>query len=187
MNILDYIILIPLLYFTVKGVLRGFIREILSLAGIILGTMLGIAFIPDVTKVLSHYLPNSRILPLVSFVLIFILVLIICNLLGWGLRFLLKKVFLGWFDRLMGGIFAVIKTVILAYIGIILLTFYVPAKAPLIAESVLAPWIIKSYQSIISLVSPDHYKNLKRKVLGEAGKINNIIFEKGKNDTPDKK
>ena len=180
MNILDYLILIPLLYLTVKGVLRGFIREAASLAGIILGIWLGNVFQPDVSKILSRFLSDSNYIPLLSLALIFVVILILCNLAGWGLRLVFKKVFLGWLDRLMGGVFAVLKTIFLAYVVIILLTFYVSVKSPLITESLLAPWIIKSYQSITGLVSPDHYKNWKKNILGRTSKINSIIFEKEK-------
>ena len=180
MNFLDYLILIPLIYFTVKGVLRGFIREIASLAGIILGIWLGNVFQPDVSKILSHYLPDSNFVPLISLAIIFVVILILCNLAGWGLHKLFKKVFLGWFDRFMGGVFAVLKTIFLAYVFIILLTFFVSTSTPLITESLLAPWIIKSYQSIVGLVSPDHYDNWKKKILGKTSKINSIIFEKEK-------
>ena len=182
MNFLDYIILIPLIYLTVKGILRGFIREAASLAGIVLGICLGNVFQPDVSKVLFRFLPGSNFVPLISLALIFVVILILCNLAGWGLRLLFKKVFLGWFDRLMGGVFAVLKTIFLAYVVIIILTFYVPAKGPLITESLLAPWIIRSYQAVIGLVSPDHYNNWKRKILGKTSRINSIIFEKEKND-----
>ena len=178
MNIIDYLILIPLVYLTVKGVLRGFIREVSSLAGIILGIWLGNVYQPDVSKLLYHYLPDSKFIPLISLALIFIVILILCNLAGWGLRLLFKKTLLGWFDRLLGGVFAVLKTIIIAYVAIIILTFYVSATGPLISESLLAPWIIRSYQSIISLVSPDQYENWKRKIIGKGSKINSIIFEK---------
>ena len=180
MNILDYIILIPLVYLTVKGVFRGFVREAASLAGIILGIWLGNIFQPDVSEVLSRYLGKSDFIPLISLALIFVVILILCNLAGWGLRFLFKKALLGWFDRLMGGVFAVLKTIFLAYAVIIILTFYVPARAPLITESLLAPWIIRSYQSIVGLVSPDHYKNWKKKILGKTGKVNSIILKEEK-------
>ncbi len=186
MNILDYIILIPLLYLTIKGIIRGLIREIASLAGIILGIWLGNVYQPEVSGVIEHYLPDTKLIPLISIALIFVLMVILCNLAGMGIRLIFKKVFLGWFDRVMGGFFAVIKTIFLAYVVIIMLTFYTPSNAPLISESVLAPWIIRSYQSIIDLVSPDHYEKWKKKILGEAGKINNIIFEKGKNAKPGK-
>jgi membrane protein required for colicin V production len=180
MNVLDYIILIPLVYLTVKGVLRGFVREAASLAGIILGIWLGNIFQPDVSAVLSRFLGKSDFIPLISIALIFVVVLILCNLAGRGLRLIFKKAFLGWFDRLIGGVFAVLKTIFLAYVVIIILTFYVPAKAPLITESLLAPWIIRSYQSIVGLVYPDHYNKWKKKILGKTGKVNSIIFEEEK-------
>lgn len=177
MNLLDYIIIATLIFFTIKGVLKGFIREIASLAGIILGIWLGILYIPKVTQILSGYVPDSRFLPLISFALIFAGVLILCNIIGWALRYFFKKVFLGWFDKLMGAVFAVLKTILLTYLVIVLLTFFVPAKAPLIAESVLAPWVIKSYQSVVRLVSPEHYKNLKKKISGEKEKVSKFLSE----------
>lgn len=177
MNLLDYIIIATLIFFTIKGVLKGFIREIASLAGIILGIWLGILYIPEVTQILSGYVPDSRFLPLISFALIFAAVLILCNIIGWALRYFFKKVFLGWFDKLMGAVFAVLKTILLTYLVIVLLTFFVPAKAPLIAESVLAPWVIKSYQSVVRLVSPEHYKNLKKKISGEKEKVSKFLSE----------
>ena len=186
MNVLDYIILIPLIYLTVKGIIRGFVREAASLAGVILGVWLGNVFQPEVSKILSRILSDSDFIPLISIALIFIVVLILCNLAGWGFRLLFKKGLLGWFDRLMGGVFAVLKTIFLSYVIIIILTFYVPTQAPLITESLLAPWIIKSYQSIVGLVSPDHYNNWKKKILGKTSKINSIIFEKEKNDKTNK-
>jgi membrane protein required for colicin V production len=186
MNILDYIILVPLLYLTIKGIIRGIIREVASLAGIILGIWLGMVYQQALSTVIRSYLPDNRFIPIISIALIFVLMVILCNLAGWGLKLIFKKVFLGWIDRLMGGVFAVIKTVFLAYVVIVIITFYMPQNAPLISESVLAPWIIKSYQKIIGLVSPDHYNNWKKKIIGQTGKINNIIFEKDKNDRPKK-
>ena len=182
MNLLDYIIIITLVFFTVKGVLKGFIREIASLAGIILGFWLGIRYIPEVTQFLSGYVPDSRFLPLISFALIFAAVLIICNVIGWALRLFFKKVFLGWFDKLMGAVLAVLKTILLTYFFIVILTFFVPAKAPLIADSLLAPWVIKSYQAMVLLVSPDHYKNLKKKILGQKEKISKALVDEIKKD-----
>lgn len=183
MNLLDYIIIITLLFFTVKGVLRGFIREISSLAGIILGIWLGNVFMPQVGNFLSGYIPDTGFLPLISFAFIFICVLVLCNLIGWGLRLLFKKVFLGWFDKLMGAGFAMLKTILLTYLIIVILTFFVPRKAPLIAESLLAPWVVRSYQSISSLISPDHYKNWRKKIMGKTDSVSKFISDQiKKND-----
>ena len=91
-----------MIYLLVKGLLRGFIREISSLAGIILGIWLGNLYQPRVTDLLRSYLPFTENIPLISFALIFAAILILFNLLGWIIKLLFKKIFLGWLDRTLG-------------------------------------------------------------------------------------
>jgi membrane protein required for colicin V production len=170
MNILDYIILVPLLYLTIKGIIRGIIREIASLAGIILGIWLGMIYQEDLSAVLRDYLPDNRFIPILSIALIFILMVILANIAGWGLKSIFRKLFLGWIDRVMGGVFAVVKTIFIAYFVLVILTFYMPRNAPLISESVRAPWLLKSAQRIIGVVSPDDYINWKKMILGRREK-----------------
>jgi membrane protein required for colicin V production len=175
MNLLDIIIIVTMIFLLVKGIFRGFIREIASLTGIILGIWLANHFQPQMTHFLRTYLPTSQYLPLMSFAIIFAFFLVLCNLLGWGLNIFFKKTFFGWVDKTLGGWLAVTKGVILTYLVIVLLTFYLPAKTPLIAESKLAPFIIKSYQSMIRLISPGHYENWKKRILGEKKEMGEII------------
>jgi membrane protein required for colicin V production len=178
MNLLDIIIIVTMTFLVVKGIMRGFIREIASLAGVILGIWLANLFQPQMTDFLKSYLPSNQFLPLISFAVIFVSILVLCNLLGWTLKLLFKKAFLGWVDRSLGACLAITKGVIITYLVIVILTFFLPAKTPLIAQSKLAPFIIKSYQSMISLISPDHYRNLKRKIMGEKKEKGKIISEK---------
>ncbi|MBN2032625.1 MAG: CvpA family protein [Deltaproteobacteria bacterium] len=167
MNILDISILCTMVFFLLRGIFRGFLREIASLAGIVLGILLGSLFQPQITDLLKAYVPDFYYLPLVSFVFIFTAVLIVSNLLGYALSRLFKKIFLGWVDRLLGVGLALTKGIILTYLIIVLLTFFLPAKAPLVANSKLAPWIIVSYQSMIRMISPERYETWKKRLLGE--------------------
>lgn len=174
MNLLDYIILIIVVYLLLKGIFHGFVREIASLAGIIAGIILSYIFLPDVTNFLKAYLPDTQVLPLISFAIIFIAVLTAFNILGWGGHELLKKAFLGWFDKGLGACLAIVKGIIIVYIGLVFLTFFLPAKTPLIAGSVLAPWVIRSYQSMSGLISPDFYQRCRKKIVGEIKKLDDI-------------
>ena len=178
MNILDYIIIIAMIYLIIKGILRGFIGEISSIVGIILGIWLGNLFQPRVTELLRPYIPFTDYIPLISFAAIFATILILFNLTGWALKLLFRKVFLGWLDRTLGACLAITKGVIVTYLVIVILTFFIPDKTPLIAESKLAPWIIRSYQSMISLISPDHYKHWKRKIAGEGQRVGEMLSGK---------
>jgi membrane protein required for colicin V production len=177
MNILDIIILVVMIFFIVKGVFRGLIREVASLSGIILGFWLANAFQPQVTALLKPHLPATQYLPIISFAAIFMIILVLCNVLGWAIKLFFDKVFLGWLDKTLGAGLAVLKGVILTYLVIVLLTFFLPARTPLIAESVLAPMIIVSYQSVVGLISPDHYEKWKEKLVGKAREMGSAAEE----------
>jgi membrane protein required for colicin V production len=170
MNLLDMIIIGAMIFFIVRGVWRGFFKEAGSLAGVILGIWLALRFEPRLTVFLKSHFSSGKLLSLISFAVIFFVVLVACNLAGWGLKILVKKAFLGWADRGLGAALAVLKGVILTYLVIVLLTFFLPAKAPLIARSRLAPVIVSSYQSIVGLISPGTYNRWKSKWLGSGEK-----------------
>jgi membrane protein required for colicin V production len=177
MNLLDIVIICVMVLLIVKGLLRGFIRETASLAGVVLGILLGHHFQPELSAHLKSYLPQTSLLPVISFSVIFGFVLISCNLLGYLVKLVFEKSFLGWLDRTLGLGLAVTKGVILTYLGIVLLTFFVPAKTPLIARSKLAPWIVVSYQSMVRLISPEHYERWKMTLLGEIPPGGRIVSE----------
>ena len=77
------------------------------------------------------------------------------------------KAFLGWLGRTFGAGLAILKGVIIIHLFMILLTFFLPSRAPLIAKSKLAPLIIVSYQSMTRLIYPDLYQKLKDSISGK--------------------
>ena len=177
MNILDFIIIGLLVFLVVKGIFRGFFREVSSLAGIIVGLIVGNYYHPQMANLLKPNIPFEKFLPVVSFVIIFLMVFIAFNLLGILLHYLFKKFFIGWFDRGLGIGFALVKGVILSYLLIVLLTFFMPATAPMIAKSKTARVVIITYQSVSKLISPDIYKIWKQRIYAESKKLGKVISE----------
>jgi len=178
MNPLDLAIIAVMVFFIVRGVFRGFFREIGSLAGVILGIWLSVHYQPQMTSYLKAYVPTLKYLPLISFGLIFVIVLVLCNLTGLALKMMMKRLLFGWADRGLGVALAILKGIILTYLGIVLLTVFMPSKAPLMAKSKLAPLIISSYQSMFSLTSPGSYEKWKQKFLGEKKKTDSAVPKK---------
>lgn len=180
MNLLDICIILIMIFLIVRGIFRGFVMEVASLAGVILGIFLGFRLHPQITGYLRPYLPSFDMiaLQLISFAIVFFVVLILCNATGWVLKIILNKTSLGWTDKALGAGLAVLKGVIITYLAIVILTFFVPSKAPLVARSKLAPWIISSYQSVITLVSPNTYQKWKRRFIGQKEKNNKVVSKK---------
>ena len=166
MNPLDLVIIAVMVFFIIRGLFRGFFREIGSLAGVILGIWLAVQYQPQMANYLKAYVPTLKYLPLISFGLIFVIVLVLCNLAGLALKMMMKKLLFGWADRGLGVTFAILKGIILTYLVIVLLTVFMPSKAPLMAKSKLAPLIISSYQSMVGLTSPGSYEKWKQKFMG---------------------
>ncbi len=180
MNLLDIIIVIIMIFLIVRGTFRGFFMEIASLAGVVLGILFGLQFTPQMSQSLRPYIPSFDLfaLQLISFAIVFAVILVVCNLCGRGLRILLKKTVLSWTDKGLGAGLAVLKGIVITYLAIVILTFFVPSKAPLVARSRLAPVIISSYQSIICVISPSTYQNWKRRFIEQKNKINKVVSKK---------
>lgn len=167
MNLLDIAILAVMIFLVVRGIMRGFFREVASLAGVVCGIWLGIVYQPEAEAYLEPYLGGISFLPLLAFGIIFTVVLCSCNLVGWLLKVLVNKLFFGWADRSLGAGLAVLKGIILTYLAIVLTTFMIPSQAPLIAQSRLAPIIVASYQTVAGMVSPGAYEKWKARLLGK--------------------
>ncbi|MBW2078910.1 MAG: CvpA family protein [Deltaproteobacteria bacterium] len=179
MNILDIIIVGLVAFFLIKGIFRGFFREIASLAGIIFGLLIGNHYHPQMADYLKAYIPLEKALPLIGFITLFIAVIIAFHLFGLLLHRLFKTLLIGWFDRTLGICFALIKGIIISYLLIVLLTFFVPSSSPLIASSRSARLVIITYQSMARLISPDIYQEWKAKISNESKTVGRVI-SKGK-------
>jgi membrane protein required for colicin V production len=177
MNILDFIILGLLAFFLIKGIFRGFFREIASLAGIIFGLVIGNHYHPQMANYLKAYIPLEKSLPLIGFIILFIAVIIGFHLFGLLLHGLFKRLLIGWFDRTLGICFALIKGIIISYLLIVLLTFFVPSTSPLIARSKSARLVIITYQSMARLISPRIYREWKTKISKETKTVGRVISE----------
>ena len=121
----------------------------------------------------------EKYLPFVSLITLFLLAFLFFTLLGILLHHLFKRLFITWFDRSLGVIFALVKGMVISYLLIVLLTFFVPSASPLMAESKAARWVVVTYQSMFRLVSPDLYRDWKKKI-SEGSKKAGKIISKGK-------
>jgi membrane protein required for colicin V production len=177
MNVLDFVILGVITFLVIKGIFRGFFREIASLAGIIFGFLVGNHYHPQMAALLKPYIPLEKSLSLIGFIILFFLVLIFFNLLGILMHHLFKRLFIGWFDKSLGLGIALLKGIIICYLFIVLLTFFMPSSSPLIARSKAARLVIVSYQSMASLMSPDLYKTWKQGISKKSDKVGKAISE----------
>lgn len=134
MNSIDIIILIILALFCIKGFFRGFILEIFTLIGLLLAYVIALREMNTMAVLISNllHLPTP-ITNMLSFVSIFLLVVLVCRLLAGAIRKFTRWTFIGWIDRGGGTLFGLFKGALIASL-IALLFSLVPISEELETE-----------------------------------------------------
>ena len=121
MATLDIILLICFIPGIIRGISKGFLEQALSLAGIVLGVWAAFKFSALVCSWLKPYLSLSdTTLNVVAFALILIAVSIVVLLVAKLLTKVLEMSMLGWLDKILGLVFALVVNGLMLGVFIIL-------------------------------------------------------------------
>lgn len=122
MNYIDIIIGIILLVSAVNGFRKGFVVELASLAALILGIWGAIRF-SHITSdfIVEQFDWTSKHLGVVSFIVTFIVIVILVHIVAKAVDNLIKVAQLGFINRLAGLVFGFIKSAIILSIVIMVL------------------------------------------------------------------
>ncbi len=157
MNPLDWVIALILVLSTVAAFLRGLIRSLVSLAGLLLGVLVAFWYAPKAAASMARWIEPHALAEILSFVLLLAAVYVAAALLGRLLRGACSAVGLGFLDRLAGGAFGFAR-------GVLLLAAMLLPLAPYLAHgneaqgSILLPYLLPAAHGI-SFVVPRDFGN----------------------------
>ncbi|PTN36997.1 CvpA family protein [Desulfonatronum sp. SC1] len=141
LNTLDILILIILGFTLIRGLFRGFIGEISSVAGLIVGFFLANKYHTMLLPLVESILPDRGTAQLVSYVLVFCTGLVGVLMVAAVLRHILKVILLGWVDRFAGGVIGLLKGGLICVLLVLILTTFLSPKADILASSRMAPQV----------------------------------------------
>ncbi len=126
-NILDIIILIPLLLWARQGYNKGFIISAASLLALILGLYFAF-FFSDFTaaKLTEYFTINSEYVTIISFVVTFVVVVVAVVFVGHVLQKFIDVLMLGFLNKAAGAIFGVLKGALYLSILIYVINYFDP-------------------------------------------------------------
>lgn len=104
--IFDIVIAAMLVWGAYKGFSKGLVKQLASLAALVIG-LWGAYKFSDYTAGLFFPDASNPYIPVISFAITFLILLVLINLLGKGLDQILKSISLNIFNRLFGGLFGV--------------------------------------------------------------------------------
>lgn len=156
MNWLDALILLPILIGLIRGLMHGFVSEVIALVVVIFGA-LGARFIapPFSGALQSAFHWPAGTCDVIAYILIFIALAVIFTLIGRQLNRFLRAIHLAWLNSLVGGAFGALKAFLIVVIVVFIFErtndeYHYLDEAPIIKESALYPGFQKAAHDLFT-------------------------------------
>jgi membrane protein required for colicin V production len=130
-----------------------------SIVGVLAGYYAAYSYYGFIAAVLSRWITNTAYVNIVSFLILFSVVFLTVSAFGVILKYVLRIAFMGWLDRICGAAFGLAKAILIVSVLLIVLTTFLPQKAPIVTNSVLAPHVSTVSEIMVKVVS----KEMKQK------------------------
>ncbi|MCH8072015.1 MAG: CvpA family protein [Proteobacteria bacterium] len=162
MTIVDFVIIVAVLASVVVGVIRGIVREAIAIAALLIAIWAALHLGPYAGGWLGGSMGSSELELWAGRFLVFIFILAIGGLTGWGVSKIVRMAGLSGTDRYLGGLFGMLRAVVL--IGLFVLlgryaafdaeTWWLESELIPYAETV-ADWIDVMAPKGLEILQPD--------------------------------
>lgn len=132
------------------GLLRGFVFELMSLAGWLIAYLAVLWLAPELLAYIHVGPAGSAVNQVIAVSSVFLLTLVAWGLLARLLRSLVRSTPLGGFDRLLGGVFGAVRGLLLLTVVALLVGLTPWARSDGWQRSRAAPWL----EAAVRLVEP---------------------------------
>ena len=151
----DYAIIAILVVSAGISVLRGFLREALSLAGWVLAFWLALTFADDVSGLFSSYVYQPSMRHGLAFFTIVVGTLVITAIVMYLVRLIIDKTEITGTDRALGIVFGIARGIVIVAILVLLAGLTAVPKDPWWRESIFLPHFQVLAVEIQSLLPPE--------------------------------
>ena len=164
MNPFDMVIIVILGFCLVRGIFRGLVKEMSSIIGVLAGFYAAYTYYIEFSRLLSPIISNTAWLNILSVLIIFCVIFLIISILGVAIKYLLNIAFMGWFDRVCGAVFGVLKAILIVSVLFMVFTAFLPNRHPLVRESLLAPYVALVSEKMARVVSKEMKQEFSTKI-----------------------
>lgn len=151
MAAIDLVILGIVLLSALIGVVRGFFREVLSLASWLAAFILALYFAPDLAERMTGLLADQGVRLIVAFVVIFVVTLIVGGLAQRLVGSLVKSTGLTGTDRVLGFVFGAARGTLLCVVALIAVRRFAET-GQWWESSLLVPQLLAFEQEVLDLL-----------------------------------
>jgi membrane protein required for colicin V production len=165
-NILDLSLMALLAIFLVRALMRGFVREVMGLAGVITAVVVSSMAYEPLGQFLADLAGSKSVWwQVAAFAIILIIIFIFFTYLGLAISRLVNSGPFSGIDRLAGAGVGLIKGVLVCYILLHIVVLVIPFKLPRMLEgSFMTPYVLKAGEFVVDLVPDEFTTNLNKRI-----------------------
>ena len=151
--LLDGALALILFLFVVRGLLRGLVKELAGLVGVLLGCFVAARFYPLALPYITPHVGDPLYQTLLAYGGIFAGVLVVVAIFAFSLEKFMELTFTAWLNHLLGGVSGAAKGVLLCAIVLTLFQHFLP-DSPFLKQSMLLPYINEIVAVVKKLMPP---------------------------------
>jgi membrane protein required for colicin V production len=137
------------------GIYWGFIRQVLSVVGLIAGLVLANRYGGAVAGWLSSFFSSAALVQVLGFVLVLIAVSAAVSLLATLLHRFIGLLFLGWLDHLIGGVLGLLQGTLISTVIVLVAAFFASEQlTDALAHSRVAPQLVRWLGALVLVFLP---------------------------------
>jgi membrane protein required for colicin V production len=153
---LDFLFVIIILVSIFFALRKGLMREIISILSLIGGLFLAAFYYPVTAAWFADFAKTEAVANLIGFLILFASAILFGAVVAFLVNRFIKMAALQWVDRLLGGVFGLIRGwAIASIIALALVAF--PVRQDTIGRSVFAPYLLTGARAAVLLL-PQHLK-----------------------------
>lgn len=120
MTAFDYTVLTILGLSIIFSVMRGLVKEVLSILAWFVAFYVGRTYTDQMLPLIPADLPSESLRTLAAFLVLFLATLLLASLLAIAISAIFKKIGLGWLNRVLGAFFGAFRGVLIVCILVLL-------------------------------------------------------------------
>jgi membrane protein required for colicin V production len=153
-SFLDFVFVGIVLISTIVALMKGLAREIISLVALVGGFILAVLYYPIPGLAMADLTSSESVANLIGFLIIFLGCILIGAIAAYLFNRFIKAASLELIDRLLGGIYGLLRGWIVSSIIVLALIAF-PIREGLITHSFLAPYLLAGARTAVLLVPQD--------------------------------
>src|SRR5215831_20916835 len=151
-SLLDLVIIFLLVYSTALAWMKGFVREVLGIATVVLAALLAAWFYPQAGSMFKDVVRTENLALFFGFSVIFLVILIAGFVTIWLATRFMKFAKVEWADRMLGAAFGFIRGWLIGAVILMAFTAF-EVQTETVKNSGLAPYFLPGSR-VIAIMTP---------------------------------